>query len=509
MEVESVAQIIGIINIVCIGIIVCANVILVIETKCKRINNSASLCIKNNDNLLVWVIIKCIKESTIKKLKAYKTIRRLNVCEDSVVYTRAYYVKKYSLVVWIFLLMNIVSLGVIWGFKDKVNNRSINFIKDISKPLYGQNSIYKELDIDIIDEEGHIEKSTINIEIEPNRLSIFDEVKLINQAREEIERKVLKDNSNFNRVEESLNLISKVECDSNISIMWNTDAQGIIDFNGNIDYAYLEKQGNPGIKVQITAIIKYFDNKYEHPIELTLYKKEEDEHTKVINAIQREISKNNKSYSLNGILMLPEEIGNYTIRYKEKEKNELERYLLCIVMLGCACIFVVIKYKDKDFNKDIKAKEEQLIESYGEIVSKMKMLVIAGMTVEAALKKISIDYVKDKEKKNIYNYAYEEMLYTYKDIEVGTSSIEAFKEMGKRIGISPYIRLSSIIIQNIRNGTDNFIDALELEVKSVESKQTEHYIKKGGELGAKLLLPMMLMMGITLIIVMLPALIIM
>jgi hypothetical protein len=45
-----------------------------------------------------------------------------------------------------------------------------------------------------------------------------------------------------------------------------------------------------------------------------------------------------------------------------------------------------------------------------------------------------------------------------------------------------------------------------LEVKTLERKREEMYIKKGGELGAKLLFPMMLLMGITLLIVMLPAL---
>ena len=98
------------------------------------------------------------------------------------------------------------------------------------------------------------------------------------------------------------------------------------------------------------------------------------------------------------------------------------------------------------------------------------------------------------------------MLYTYKDIEVGTSTIKAFEMMGKRIGIGPYIRLSSIIIQNIKNGTDSFINSLDTEIRTLEKKREETYIKKGGELGAKLLLPMMLLMGITLLIVMLPAL---
>ena len=97
------------------------------------------------------------------------------------------------------------------------------------------------------------------------------------------------------------------------------------------------------------------------------------------------------------------------------------------------------------------------------------------------------------------------MVCTYRKIQSGMPSIEAFKEYGKRIGLSPYIKLSTLILQNIKTGSKGFVDALELEAKFVESMRQELFVKEGHKLGTKLLLPMIVMMGLTMVIVVIPA----
>ena len=538
--IESIAEIVGIVNVACICLIVGGNGVLVLDEvlrkiasklkektnirpesgKCIKVQTQSELirnkklsrkslkvlCEKIRNLLLVEKFVDILNDHKIKKLKAYNTIKKLNVCEDSIAYTRAYYVQKYSLVVWIIFIMNIVSLMIV-SYTDctkKETSPNVN-VYDIIKPNYGEPAKRLKFNVEIMDENGVIKKSVLDIDVEPNRLNIFDEAKLINEAKEEIYKKALGKNKSYDKVYYDLDLISKVSVDSNITVTWKTGESSAIDYKGAINNDYIKKEENQGSKVTITAIIKYFNREYEYPIELKVYKKREDEETKVLNAVKEEVNILNKEHNRNGILTLPETVAGYHIKYYEKkEDKETSIWYMCM-MIGIVCIYVVIKYKEQDFKKDIKNKEEQLIMYYSEIVTKIKMLVIAGLTIEGALQKICEDYEKQKTVDNI-NYAYEELLYTYKDIEVGTSTIQAFERMGRRIGIGPYIRLSSLIIQNIKNGTDSFIESLDVEVKTLERKREEMYIKKGGELGAKLLFPMMLLMGITLLIVMLPAL---
>ena len=575
--IESIAKIVGIVNVAYIGVIMGGNGILIIDallsSLLKKLRNKEDYKFKQNNNtnnkinnlnkykvtsknkntitnkktkslsvlyikirnfLLVEKFFNLLKEHRIKKLKAYSIIKKLNVCEDTIAYTRAYYVKKYSMVVWIVLIMNIASLVIIDNIVDsKINKSSPNkYINDIKKPNYGEKSKKAKYNLEIIDQMGIVKKAILDIDIEPNRLNVFDEAKLIQEAKDEIYKKVLGKNKSYKKVYYDLDLVSKVDVDSNISVTWKTGESSAIDYKGAINYDYIEEylnkkqhakqkeqkkyekqeeytkkknQLNQGIDVTIIAIIKYFDREYEYPIELKVYKKREDEETKVLNAIKEEVNVLNKQYDRQGVVKLPKKVAGYHIKYYEvNEDNYTSIWCMCM-LIGIVCIYIVIKYKELDFKKDIKNKEEQLIMSYAEIVTKIKMLVIAGLTIEGALKKICEDYESQRIEGSI-NYAYEEMLYTYKDIEVGTSTIQAFELMGKRIGIGPYIRLSSIIIQNIKNGTEGFINSLESEVRTLERKREETYIKKGGELGAKLLLPMMLLMGITLLIVMLPAL---
>ena len=488
----SLSEIVIIINLSCILTLVLLNLILLI--------GNYKLCIKNKYLPLVFGIVKNIKESTIRKQKVYKTVKYLNVCKDSVTYTRNYYCRKYSIVVIIFLIMNILSVAVISGTTTKnylINNRFI------VKPKYNETSKKVSLDINVHGKDS--KKSNIDIEVLPNRLNSFEEGRLIAEVREYLDNKILANNKSLDRIESSINLVSTYDKDKNISITWKTDELGIIDYKGDINYKYLKKQEKFYVDITIKAVITYFENEYEHDINLRVYKKEESSYDKLLNSLQKEITKLNNKYNNKGILMLPSRLGGYTIEYDQPKDNSKTKNWLIIMMLGALCIIIVIKYKDNDFKKDITEKNEQLILSYAGIVNKIKMYVIAGLPIEQAWENICKDYLKGRDEDNVL-YAYEEMLYTYKDMEVGTSCVEAFTDFGRRIGIGSYIRLSSIIVQNIKNGTQYFIDALELEVKDVEIKQREMYVKKGGELGAKLLVPMMLLMAITLVIVMLPAL---
>ena len=63
----------------------------------------------------------------------------------------------------------------------------------------------------------------------------------------------------------------------------------------------------------------------------------------------------------------------------------------------------------------------------------------------------------------------------------------------------------SLIIQSLKIGSEGFINALELEEEFMQSEKKEMYIKQVEKLGAKLLLPMVILMGITMVLVVVPA----
>ena len=210
-------------------------------------------------------------------------------------------------------------------------------------------------------------------------------------------------------------------------------------------------------------------------------------------------------YMYKNLLKLPSKIGNKSVRYSEPKNNSKINNWVMVMIIGLIIILAISIGIKKDLDKEIEEKNRMLLMSYSELICKFRLLLCAGLNIAAVWEKICKEYLHNKEITGEINYAYEEMLFTYNRVKMGMSQIEAYKEFGKRIGLSPYIKLSSLILQSIKTGSEGFIEALELESKSVESMQKELYVKEGEKLGTKLLIPMIVMMCITMVIVVIPA----
>ena len=68
-----------------------------------------------------------------------------------------------------------------------------------------------------------------------------------------------------------------------------------------------------------------------------------------------------------------------------------------------------------------------------------------------------------------------------------------------------YIRLGSVLSQNLRKGAKGLTDLLETEAEASLNERKNHARKIGERAGTKLLLPMVLMLGIVLVVLMVPA----
>lgn len=101
--------------------------------------------------------------------------------------------------------------------------------------------------------------------------------------------------------------------------------------------------------------------------------------------------------------------------------------------------------------------------------------------------------------------AYEEMETTYNQIKDGMSERQAYEQFGERVGVSEYRKLASLLAQNLRKGTAGLSQILEEESIDAYSRQESIVKKKGEEMSTKLLLPMMLMLGLVIVIIVIPA----
>ena len=79
-------------------------------------------------------------------------------------------------------------------------------------------------------------------------------------------------------------------------------------------------------------------------------------------------------------------------------------------------------------------------------------------------------------------------------MENGKSEAAAYTSFGRRISMLQYMKFSTLLVQNLKKGSDDLLRRMELEAEDAVRIRRELAKKQGEEAGTKLLLPMMLML---------------
>ena len=200
---------------------------------------------------------------------------------------------------------------------------------------------------------------------------------------------------------------------------------------------------------------------------------------------------------------LPQYIADSKVHYEESEKPVSP--LLFVLLGGAAILVVIIADKKKVKDNAIKRKKE-LLYDYSEVVSKLTLLLGAGMTTRMAWHKIAADYKDNIEHgKAVRRPVYDEICKTDYNIQAGISELKAYEQFGKRCDTREYMKLAALLQTNIRKGTKELRRLLEEETADAFEKRKNMAKIKGEEATTKLLMPMMMMLMIVMAIIMIPA----
>ena len=182
------------------------------------------------------------------------------------------------------------------------------------------------------------------------------------------------------------------------------------------------------------------------------------------------------------------------------EKQDMREGGLQLFMFGIVVILVSVYIPQTKLQKKQKEREEQLLIDYPEIISKFILLLGAGLTVKGALGRILEERKGEK-----MRYVYKELLYIYHEMNNGITEAAAFEQLGNRIRMIPYMRFGALVSQNLKKGSAQLIPLLELEATDAFSQRKENARRRGEEASTKMLMPMMIMLGIVMAIIIIPA----
>jgi tight adherence protein C len=165
---------------------------------------------------------------------------------------------------------------------------------------------------------------------------------------------------------------------------------------------------------------------------------------------------------------------------------------LFAVLVIAATIAIVI-YLDIQVNSAVEKKRDEILMDYPSVLSKLTLLVNAGMVVREAWNKVA--YTSDRA-------IYREMQTASEEMKNGVSDIDALYNFSQRCAVKEIRKFSSILSQNIQKGGSEL--AASLKYMNDESwEEKKNTAKRLGELaGQKLMIPLMIMfVGILLMVI--------
>lgn len=407
-------------------------------------------------------------------------LKQLCVRENVETEIYLYNVKKISSLTGIFIAVCMVGMLLFISQKKDLS------VSHLTRPSQGSADATYQLDV-----EYDNTAETIDIVIESAAMTEEEILKTFEDSYEGVLTSILGDNPSADKVSLPLDLITSY---GPIGIEWEIGDISLINYNGEISSSIEENEYVP-IDLFATFTIGETSNVYCYPLILTGESVSAKE--LLIRNIYESIEKNNSAYDTE--VTLPDNINGKPLIFREIGGNSDKIFLL----LGTAAIIFLFFAFDKTLENRLKARQDEMALDFTEIVFKLSLLYEAGLSIYKAWERIVTEY----ENSNPTNphFAYREMRLTLEQIRNGASEAQAYGQFGRRCALHQYMKLGSILEQNITKGARGMKDLLRQEVRDSFEERKRLARKKGEEASTKLMIPMVMMLIVVLVIVAVPA----
>ena len=396
-------------------------------------------------------------------------------------------------------MIKVIFLFSVISVLAAISEKKNNVLHDghiLTRNEYGEG----DYEVDLIwNIPGIFKNQKVTVNVTEQGLSKEDSERILEEAKKEIADTFPAENASVNEIRKDVYLSSEYK-QGMVTAEWSFDCYEYINLEGKVFNEDITAEGElvkANVQMQCGSQVEDYEFYFQiYPPEYTeIQKIERKLNQQLINEISAEEQK---------VINLPDFIDGKEVRWSVSKDKYSEKLMIIGIIVA-----IFIPLIDKSKEKENKKKREQRLQmEYSEVISKLTILLGAGMTVFAAWSKIATDY--DKKRKNntiIENPVYEEMLIAYHEVESGISERKAIERFGERCGLHRYRKFASLLTQNLQKGTRGLTALLEAEVSEAFEERKNMAKKYGEEAGTKMLFPMMIMFAIVIVIIMVPALI--
>lgn len=384
------------------------------------------------------------------------------------------------------------AIGLLYG-KVNAQNSTLTEGHLLERKEYGEGVYEQTFELAV---EGYKEKLEYEVKIPQQRLTKEEETVYLQAAAEELQQNFLGENESINCIRKDVS-VSDTYQGGKVLAEWSFDNYKLVNSAGEI---VAEEIAEEGELVKAKVVLSCEDTERIEEFYFRVFPvirtKTEELFWQIGQIIEEQTKEENK------FLELPRQVIGYSINWKEKTDRTPEKLLLFGAVI--AAFIPLSEHSRKQEAK--KNRERLLLLEYPDMVSKMALLLGAGMTLYGAIRKIVSNYNKKREMQAVEEIpVYEELKITCREIENGMGEGAAYERFGARCQIPEYRKLGNLLSQNLKKGSSGIMTLLEEEAERAFENRKETARRYGEEAGTKLLLPMMLMLGLVMVVLLIPA----
>ncbi len=304
-------------------------------------------------------------------------------------------------------------------------------------------------------------------------------------------------NTSLEEVRSGLNMIHKIE-GYPFRIDWESDNYTLIDPDGNVAGEAAKKEGDI---VYLTAVLTYDKYREEFIFPVCVFPPECSEEELWKKRVYEILAHQEEKDRYSDKMELPDSIEGQKLIWSRRIEDS-SGYIFLFMCISAGMVYLL---QDEKLKEKMEQRNREMLLDYPQLLSRLMLYLGAGMTLRNAFQRIAYQYDAKKQQGEECRYVYEEMLLTCHELDSGIPEATAYEHFGKRCRLPQYTKLSNILIQDLKKGSGSIVNMLRQEIRNAFEERKNMARKLGEEAGTKLLLPMMLMLGVVMVLIIVPA----
>jgi hypothetical protein len=254
-------------------------------------------------------------------------------------------------------------------------------------------------------------------------------------------------------------------------------------------------------KVTLTAKVSYGDERRSVEIPVTLVVPDGTPASRFAEDLHEAVRSSEEESRRESGYELPDSLEGQEIRWSRTVKDGSGT-----VLAGSLVVAVLIYFlSDRDLEQELEKRRERMRRRYPDVVWMLTLYMGAGLGARGAFGRIAAEYEQRKDRGEPEEAVYEEIERTCRELSMGRSEGECYETLGKRTGLQEYIRLCSLLSQNLTRGDSRLLSRLREETADASRTRVQNCRKAADEAGTKLLLPMVMLLLVVMVMIMMPA----